>query len=440
MGGFIITTKEEQEQMRKIAGYDSMDALFHDVPEEIYLTQPLSIETGKSECEVAECIKRIAGKNQIFSSIFRGAGAYHHYIPAIVKSVITKESLVTAYTPYQPEISQGVLQAMFEYQTMMCELTGMDVSNAGVYDGAQAAAEAVGMCRDKKHDQVLVSSCAPPDVIKTIKTYCTGNGTKVAMIPKQGYETKPEQVKELLTDQTCAVYLQYPNYYGSIEEIARIAELVHQTKAKLILGVNPMALALLKTPKELDADIAVGEAQPLGLPMSYGGPYLGFMTCNMELLRRLPGRIVGETTDHDGKRGYVLTLQAREQHIRREKASSNICSNEALCALAVSTYLAAVGSEGLKKAASQSVSNAHYLAYLLEKAGYEVMNGSEFFHEFVTGCGGQAINLVRALEKRGILGGFEIATDRLLWCCTELNTKQEIELAAQIAREVMSGE
>ena len=287
---------------------------------------------------MATCDKMaaIAAKNTIFPVIFRGAGAYKHYIPAAVQRIVAKESFVTAYTPYQPEISQGVLQSIFEYQTMICELTGMDVSNASVYDGASAAAEAVNMCRDRGRTKVYISGAAHPQVIETIKTYCWGYGLGLGVIEagKDGKTDLGKLKNTLEADKSAACfYIQSPNFFGLIEDIPQCAGIVHGAGALLVAGVNPISLGILESPGALGADIACGEGQPLGLAIAAGGPYLGFLATKTALMRKLPGRIIGETTDKDGRRAFVLTLQAREQHIRREKASSNLCSNEAHCAL-----------------------------------------------------------------------------------------------------------
>lgn len=343
---------------------------------------------------------------------------------------------MTAYTPYQAEISQGILQSIFEYQTMICDLTGMDASNASVYDGATAAAEGIAMCRDRKRSKAIVSETTDPKVIEVIKTYCFGNGMELVFAPAKDGVTDMEALKGLTDKETACVYIQHPNYYGSLEEAQAIGEIVHEAGAKYIMGVNPISLGILKTPREYGADAAVGEGQPLGLSLAFGGPYLGFMACTAAMTRKLPGRIVGQTTDHNGKVGYVLTLQAREQHIRREKASSNICSNQALCALAVGVYLSAMGNEGLREAALQSTSKAHYMAKCLEEAGLNVENKGEFFHEFVTVSEKASEDVLKALEDKGILGGYPLDEHRILWCCTEMNTKDEIDRAAAIVGEV----
>lgn len=436
MGGYIPGTEQEQQEMLAEIGFSSMEELFGHIPDEVKVKGGLQIPEGMSELEVRRAMEKIAEKNQVFPTVFRGAGAYRHFIPSIVGSVISKENLMTAYTPYQAEISQGILQSIFEYQTMISELTGMDVSNASVYDGATAAAEALAMCRERKRTKAIVSATTDPKVIDVMKTYCFGNEMELVLAPEKDGATDVEALKALVDKETACVYIQHPNYYGSLEEAAAIGELTHEAGAKYIMGVNPISLGILKTPREYGADVAVGEGQPLGLPLAFGGPYLGFMTCVSAMTRKLPGRIVGETTDHNGKKGYVLTLQAREQHIRREKASSNICSNQALCALAVGVYLAAMGKKGVQEAAVQCTSKAHYLATRLEEAGCSIENRGEFFHEFVAVSEKTSEDILKALEKEGILGGYPLDEHRILWCCTEVNTKEEMDRATAIVKEV----
>ncbi|MGN0970121.1 MAG: aminomethyl-transferring glycine dehydrogenase subunit GcvPA, partial [Evtepia sp.] len=326
MGSYIPATGEERQKMLEAVGLSSMDDLFSVVPEEVRV-KSLNLPEGLSELEVGQKVSGLAAKNQQFRSIFRGAGAYRHYIPSIVKTVTSKEEFLTAYTPYQAEISQGVLQSIFEYQTQLCELTGMDVSNASVYDGATAAAEAVFMCQERKRTSVILSGAADPQTIAVVKTYCESRSVPVTVLPVDGCATDLEALKAALAKDTAAVYVQSPNYYGVIEDMDAVVAAAHEVGAKVIMGANPISLGLLKTPGEYGADIAVGEGQPLGMPLAFGGPYLGYMTCKKAMMRKLPGRIVGETTDDQGRRCFVLTLQAREQHIRREKASSDICSN-----------------------------------------------------------------------------------------------------------------
>ena len=438
MGGYVPNTKEQRLDMLKAIGLSSMEDLFVDIPQEVRLKGELEIPQGKSELEVKREMEDLAGKNRVFRTIFRGAGAYRHYIPAAVTSIISKENFLTAYTPYQAEVSQGILQSIFEYQTMICDLTGMDASNASVYDGASAAAEGVAMCRERKRAKALISGATSPYVIQTIQTYCHGNGMEMEVIPEKDGKTDWEELKARLDSGTACVYIQHPNFYGNLEDAKEIGELTHEAGAKFVMGVNPISLGMLKTPAEYGADVAVGEGQPLGLPLAFGGPYIGFMACTDKMMRKLPGRIVGQTKDRNGKTGYVLTLQAREQHIRREKASSNICSNQALCALAVTVYLSSMGNEGLREAALQSASKAHYLSKELETIGYHTENQGTFFHEFVTTSKVSAKETLDALEAHGILGGYPLDEHRILWCCTEVNTKEEMDDVIRILKEVQS--
>ena len=434
MPKYIPDTTNQQEQMLKDIGYKSIDDLYDVVPESVRLKK-LNIPEGKSEYEVSETMKEIASLNKIYKSIFRGAGVYKHYIPSIVKTVTSKEEFLTAYTPYQAEISQGVLQSIFEYQTQICELTGLDVSNASVYDGAVAAAEAVFMTLERNKNEVIVSDTINPETLEVIKTYCESRSVKLHIVESDNYKTSIDNIKKVLNDETACLYVESPNYFGLIEDVEELANLAHEYKARIIEGCNPISLALLRTPGEMDVDIAVGEGQPLGLPISFGGPYLGFMCCKKDLMRRLPGRIVGQTTDHDGRRAFVLTLQAREQHIRREKASSNICSNEALCAMTASVYLAAMGPTGLKDVALASMSHAHYLAEELAKIGFELVSKDEFYNEFLTTSKIDPIELQTKLSEKGILSGIPIG-DKILWATTELNTKDKIDELISAIKEV----
>lgn len=436
MGSYVPSTAQERQEMLASIGLCSIDELFSHIPDSLKRKGELNLPSGKSELEVCRTTEHIAAQNIVFDSIFRGAGAYDHYIPAIVKSVTGKEEFVTAYTPYQAEISQGVLQSIFEYQTMICELTGMDVSNASVYDGATAAAEAVNMCCERSRSVVFCSAAAHPDTIEVVKTYCWASGHEFVLVPAKDGKTDWNSIVPQLDKKTSAcLYIQSPNFFGQIEDVQQAAEAVHAVGAKLIMGCNPIALGLYKTPAELGADIAVGEGQPLGMPLSFGGPYLGFMATTKAMMRKLPGRIVGETTDVDGKRAFVLTLQAREQHIRREKASSNICSNQALCAMTAAVYLAAVGPEGLKQVANLCYQKAHYLMQQLTAIpGITLRYQGPFFHEFVTDQG-DANRILLKLEQEGILGGLPLSDGGILWCATEKNSKEDIDRMVGIIRK-----
>ena len=435
MASYIPSTGEERQAMLEAIGLTSIDQLYDVVPENVRV-KDLDLPEGMSEMEVGQVMADLAEKNRTFRSIFRGAGAYRHYIPAIVKTVTSKEEFLTAYTPYQAEISQGVLQSIFEYQTQMCELTGMDVSNASVYDGASAAAEAVFMCQERKRSAVVFSGTVNPQVLRVVKTYCESRQVPVIVIPPKGCATDMDALKAAIADDTAAVYVQSPNFYGVVEDMDAVVAAAHDKGAKVIMGCNPIALGLLKTPGEYGADIAVGEGQPLGMPLAFGGPYLGFMTCKQAMMRKLPGRIVGETADHDGNRCYVLTLQAREQHIRREKASSNICSNQALCAMTASVYLAAMGPKGLRQAAENSAAHAHYLAQQIAPLRFALKAPDKpFFHEFLTECPVDPDELCKKLEAKGILGGLPV-DGGILWCCTECNSKAEIDGLVAALKEV----
>ena len=437
MGHYLSITDDQKKEMLDAIGLNTLGELYAAVPSELIRKNALNIPNGMSELETLRAMEDLAVKSKVFPTIFRGAGAYRHYIPAIVGAVTSKETFVTAYTPYQAEISQGILQSIFEYQTMICLLTGMDVSNASVYDGATAAAEATAMCRERKRTKTLVSACANPDVIKVMQTYCWAANAEILLIPEKNGLTDLSALRDMLDETVAGVYLAQPNYYGLIEDAEAIACLVHDAGAKLIMGVNPIAAALLKTPAECGADVAVGEGQPLGMPLSFGGPYLGFMASTTAMMRRLPGRIVGETSDSEGKRAFVLTLQAREQHIRREKASSNICSNEALCATTAAVYMAAMGPEGIKNVAVQSMSKAHYMASKIASIpGFPLRYKGEFFHEFVTECPINIEKLMSALEEKGVLGGLPLHDGGILWCATEMNTKSEIDLLVSVLQEV----
>jgi len=436
MASYIPSTREERLEMLKAIGLNDFKDLYKDVPQEMLLEDgDLNIPEGMSEMEVGRAVAAMAAKNHVFPVVLRGAGAYDHYIPSIVKYIPAKEEFLTAYTPYQAEMSQGILQSIFEYQSIICELTGMDVSNASVYDGATAAAEAAAMCRDRKRKVTLVSATTNPEVINTIRTYCYGTGDVMKIVPAKDGKTDMAALKEMLAADTASFYVQQPNFFGQFEEAEELGKLVHEAGAMYVMGCNPIALAIMKTPAECGADVAVGEAQPLGMPLSYGGPYLGFMATTNKYMRKLPGRIVGETVDTEGRRAFCLALQAREQHIRREKASSNICSNQALCALTAGVYVSAMGPVGMTQAAKQSMAKAHYLANELCKVpGVSLAFTGDYFHEFVTVMP-KADEVLKALENADILGGLQIE-EGVLWCATEKVTKADLDRAVAIVKEV----
>lgn len=439
MGSYIPATPSQREEMLNVVGVKDIADLYQSIPKELLVGDNLNLPEGMSELEVRAAVSTIAEKNRTFRTILRGAGSYNHYIPAVVQSVTTREEFVTAYTPYQAEISQGILQSIFEFQTMICMLTGMDVANASVYDGATAVAEALTMCKERKRNKVYISACTHPHVIETVKTYCFGSDTEIAIVPEKDGKTDIDILKAMLGDDAACFCLQQPNFYGLMEDAAEIGEIVHASGAKYIMSVNPIASALMKTAAECGADIAVGDGQPLGLNMAFGGPYLGFMACTHSMLRKLPGRIVGQTVDVDGQRAFALTLTAREQHIRREKASSNICSNQAHCALIAGAYMSAMGGIGMKQAAKLSMSKAHYLAGQLEKhTDLKLKYIGEFFNEFVTVCDDEnkKQNILSALQNHGILGGLPV-NGGILWCVTEVVTKAEMDKTVETIKGVL---
>lgn len=435
MGNYVPNTELERKEMLASIGFKDMDDLFRTIPEEVMLKQPLDIPKGMSELEVRKKVKGLANKNKVYSSIYRGCGSYNHYIPSCVGYIASKEEFLTTYTPYQAEISQGILQAIFEYQTMICELTGMDISNASVYDGATAASEAIMMCIERKKNKAVVSNALHPDVIETIKTYFSGSEVEVCIVPCVDGKTDYEKLKEYVDERTACVLVGQISFFGQLEDIDRVKESIGNVP--LVMYVNPIALGVLKTPGEYGAKIAVGEGQPLGIPMSFGGPYLGFMACTKEYMRKIPGRIVGRTTDSRGQTAYVLTLQAREQHIRREKASSNICTNQANCALRAAIYMSAMGKEGVRKAAMLSMSKAHYLKdALLETGLFDVVYKGEFFNEFVTRSKNiDDKKMLDFLSDKGILGGYPYEGN-IIWCATEMNSKEEMDYLVSQIKEV----
>ena len=437
---YVPNTPAQREEMLRAMGTGCLEDLFVSIPAGVRVSGQLDLPAAKSEMEVLDSLETMAEKNKTFKTCFRGAGAYRHFIPSVVDHLAGRSEFVTAYTPYQAEMSQGVLQPIFEYQTMICEITGMDVSNAGVYDGAHAAAEAVAMFKERKRTKLFISATIKPMVLETIKTYCTAAGSELVIIPAKDGKTDLEALVKALDDTAACFYMEQPNYYGLLEDAQQIAELVHAQGTKLIMGCYPTALAVLKTPAEYGADAVVGEAQPLGLPLGFGGPYLGFMAVKTADARRLPGRIVGQTQDKTGRTAYVLTLQAREQHIRREKAGSSICSNQALCALTATIYCAALGKEGLREVAEQCYAKAHYAAEQITSVkGYGFTYNGHFFNEFVTECPVNPERLMVKLAENNILGGLPIenSKNRILWCVTEMNTKVEIDRMVSILKEAV---
>ncbi|MDD4752377.1 MAG: aminomethyl-transferring glycine dehydrogenase subunit GcvPA [Desulfitobacteriaceae bacterium] len=446
MSQYIANTRIQQEDMLKEMGLRSMEDLFVDIPEEVRLRENLNLPEPLSEPELVSFMRRLARKNYNGNefSCFLGAGAYDHFIPSVVDHLISRQEFYTAYTPYQPEISQGTLRSIFEYQTMICELTGMDVANASMYDGASALGEAALMaCAAVKRNKVLVARTVHPESREVINTYCKFKGIEVVEFGFRDGQIDLEDLESRMSSDTAAVIVQNPNFFGVIELLKEAGEIAHRHKALLIASVDPISLALLKPPGEAGADIVVGEGQSLGNPLNFGGPYLGFFAVEKKFMRKIPGRIVGETVDNLGRRGYVLTLQTREQHIRREKATSNICSNQALCALAATIYLTLLGKEGLKEAAELSLQKAHYTYDRLIKTGkFSPVFNAPFFKEFVVKSRTPVSALNKKLFESKIIGGYDLAKSYQeipggwLVAVTEKPTKEEIDILVGKAGEI----
>lgn len=416
-----------QEMLNSI-GYKDRGELFSDIPAALKLNGKLDLPSGLSEIELQNHLKNLAGQNINVNEYpcFLGAGAYDHYVPALIDQLLMRSEFYTTYTPYQPEINQGTLQAIYEYQTMICNLTSMDVSNASVYDGGSALAEACNLaCLHTKRKQILMPDNIHPEYIKIVQSYAISGTLEVIVIPTVGGIIDINSLNSAMGKDVAAVVVMQPNFYGIMENITAVEELVHENKSLLIMAVDPISLSILKSPGEWKADIAVGEGQSLGNSLSFGGPYLGFFAATNKLLRKIPGRIVGQAFDKDNKRGFVLTLQAREQHIRREKAASNICSNQALNALAATIYLSYVGTQGLKDIALRSHQLARYAQKQLAAQGINLMYEKPFFKEFVIKVDNPAAINQRLLEN-GIIGGYELEGGLML-AFTEKRTKEEID-------------
>jgi len=435
MADYLVNSEAVQNEMLKEIN-QSWESLFSAIPWEL-LVDSLAIESGKSELSVKTEMLRLAHKNKVYDTCFLGAGSYKHFIPAVVDSLANREEFLTAYTPYQAELSQGILQSIFEYQTMICQLTGLDVSNASVYDGATACAEAVNMCKEKNKSKMLVASTINPWYLKTIKTYFQFNEVEIIEIPQKDGKLDSDKLDKLLNDEVMGVLVQSPNYYGVFEDCLDVAKQTHDKKATFVLCANPLSFALSANAKELEADICVGDAQPFGMNLAYGGPYLGFMSCTTAYMRRLPGRIVGQTVDKENKTAYVLTLQAREQHIKRERASSSICSNQANCALRCAIYLATVGPKGLKEVARQSYQKTHLLADKLNELTFiQLAYKQTYFHEFVTKSTIESDKIIEKLLENDILPGLKLSDNEILWCATECNSEEEIAKVCELLKEL----
>ena len=428
-------TPEDIDQMLRKVGAQSLDALFEEVPEAIRFKGEYDLPQAMSETEVRQTFERLCERNSQMT-VFAGAGVYDHYVPSVVPSIVARSEFLTSYTPYQAEISQGTLHYIFEWQSMMSELTGLPISNASLYDGSTATAEAVLMAKAnaKKAYRVLVSEAIDPKVLAVVRTYAHFHGVEIATIAsRDGVTDKDDMLRQLAEGGVAGVVLQQPNYFGIIEDFSGFADAIHNEKALMIINTPALDLALLRTPGEWGADIAVGDGQSLGIPMSYGGPYVGYMCCTEKLMRKMPGRIVGMTQDNRGQRVFVLTLQAREQHIRRQKATSNICSNQSLMALWATIYLSVMGKEGAREAIQRSCDGAHYLAEGLVKTGhFRLTYGGEFLNEFCVDYDGDVDELLARLASKGILGGIKVSEHTIMMAVTEKRTQQEMDQLVQL--------
>ena len=439
---YVPHTPEDQEKMLRAVGIAAVDDLFGDIPEKFRLDRLLNLPPPKSEQEVWGLLQQIGLQNTIPPVTLMGAGAYHHFIPAVVGHVISRSEFYTAYTPYQAEISQGILQAIYEYQTMIASLTGMQVANASMYDGASAMAEAAVLAaKTLNRTKIVIMRSVHPQYRQVVKTYAWSNGYEVAEVPYSADGRLDRQIlAESVDRNTAAVLVQTPNFFGIIEDISTVEALVHEAGALLVSGfTEATSLGILKPAGEMGADFVVGEGQAFGNPLNYGGPYLGIFAGTNKFLRKIPGRLAGATIDKDGKRGFVLTLQTREQHIRREKATSNICSNEALCALAAAVYLVSLG-KNLKNLAGLNVQKTQYLKKQLSRlSGWEPVFSGPVYNEFAIRCpDAQAVN--GKLQNEGIIGGYALEKDypelkdSLLFCATEMLSREDMDRVVSIVK------
>ena len=440
---FVPHTQSEKREMLASIGISSTDELFRDISPEVKLAEELKLSPGLDEMSLRKEITMISQENAHVDEYvsFLGAGAYEHFRPALIDHLLLRSEFYTAYTPYQPEISQGTLQAIFEFQTAVCELTGMDVANASMYDGATALAEAIIMAAGQtRKNKFLISSTIHPEYREVAKTYAWARGMELLEIPYQQGLTDTKELEKMLTTDIGAVVIQNPNFFGGIESLKNIVELAQKNKTMVILCADPMLLGLLEAPGKIGVDIVVGEGQPLGIPISFGGPYLGFIATKEKFIRRMPGRIVGIAQDRKGNEGFILTLQAREQHIRREKASSNICSNQALCALAATIYLSTLGKSGIKEVAEQCIYKAHYAKSVLNDIpGVEIAYpNTKSFKEFVVKTEESIESINKRLLDAGIIGGLDLGEfypelkNHMLLCVTEARSKIEIDLLKRV--------
>ncbi|HCG2478504.1 aminomethyl-transferring glycine dehydrogenase subunit GcvPA [Staphylococcus aureus] len=442
---YIPLTEKDKQEMLQTIGAKSIGELFGDVPSDILLNRDLNIAEGEAETTLLRRLNRIASKNitKETHTSFLGAGVYDHYAPSVVDAMISRSEFYTAYTPYQPEISQGELQAIFEFQTLICELTDMDVANSSMYDGMTSFAEACILAFSQtKKNKIVVSKGLHYQALQVLHTYAkTRKEFEVVEIDLDGTVTDLKKLEAAVDDETAAVVVQYPNFYGSIEDLEKIQSFIEDKKALFIVYANPLALGLLTPPGSFGADIVVGDTQPFGIPAQFGGPHCGYFATTKKLMRKVPGRLVGQTQDDEGNRGFVLTLQAREQHIRRDKATSNICSNQALNALASSIAMSALGKQGIYDIAVQNIEHANYAKQQFIKKGFEVLDGTSF-NEFVVKFDKPIQQVNEELVKYNIIGGFDLGVvsddfkNHMLIAVTELRTKDEIDTFVEKAGEL----
>ncbi|KEI98695.1 aminomethyl-transferring glycine dehydrogenase subunit GcvPA [Clostridium botulinum] len=443
---YIPNTEKETKEILDFLSIKSVDELFSDIPDNLKLNRELKLESSLSELEVEKRLKDLALKNKSMEDMtcFLGAGIYDHYIPSVIKHITGRSEFYTAYTPYQPEVSQGTLQAIFEYQSMICALTGMEVSNSSMYDGATATAEAAILSIvSTKRNTIIVSKSVNPDTRKVLKTYLKYRGYNMIEVDLEDGTTDVDKVINSLDKNVAAVIIQSPNFFGLVEDVENMVDAIHKNKSLLIMNVDPISLGILKSPGELGADIVVGDGQCLGANMSYGGPGLGFMNTTKKLMRKMPGRIVGQTEDVEGKRGFVLTLQAREQHIRREKATSNICSDQTAVAIGAAVYMATLGKEGIREVAKQCAAKSHYAYNELIKSGkYKPVFNKPFFKEFVVKGEASPCEINNKLLENNTLGGYDLGKvyseykNSMLLCVTEKRTREDIDNLVKVMEAI----
>ncbi|MBJ6366309.1 aminomethyl-transferring glycine dehydrogenase subunit GcvPA [Staphylococcus hominis] len=442
---YIPLTDKDKKEMLETIGANSITELFGDIPKDILLNRDLNIDSAEAETSLLRRLNTIANKNITKEThvSFLGAGVYDHYTPAVVDAMISRSEFYTAYTPYQPEISQGELQAIFEFQTLICELTQMDVANSSMYDGITSFAEACILAfNHTKKNKIVVSKGLHYQALQVLKTYIkVRKEFEIVEVDLNGTITDLEKLEQAIDDDTAAVAVQYPNFYGTIEDLEKIHSFIENKKALFIVYSNPLALGVLTPPGQFGADIVVGDTQPFGIPTQFGGPHCGYFATTKKLMRKVPGRLVGQTQDDEGNRGFVLTLQAREQHIRRDKATSNICSNQALNALASSIAMSALGKQGIYDIAVQNLEHANYAKNQFKNNSFEVLDGTSF-NEFVVKFDQPIKNVNKKLAEHGFIGGFdlgEVSSDfdnHMLIAVTELRTKEEIDTFVEKAGEL----